>query len=188
MKARGEIRDYDSAGTLTAAGFEWTMRSAGQFLLLIPVVLFGACGAAAIAMAMEPNLQTLPHLLIAVFFLTLAWLTYQFRKRRNRPKGAIIFHADGKMTCPHGYPGYASARSFNVPWSEVSSIAAERESVSIYFRDGDVVTATYLPADATLHKVSVQLQLALTAIRDAVAQRAAPGRVASSPDLPIRID
>lgn len=187
MKARGEIRERDAEGTLIAAGFEWTKPSFGQHLLLIIVILLGALAAVAVTMAMQPNLEELPHLIIAAVFLALAVLTYQYRKHRSRPKGAIIFYADGEIAMPHGRPGNPDGRRFKVPWSEVSSIGTDAFSVVIYFRDGDIVSVAYPPADATLHKVAVQLQLALTAIREAAAQASKPRR-APAPETQIVID
>lgn len=190
MKApRGAIRITDSEGQLQIAGYEWHERSNKPFVFGVGVLLFAGLGIVALLLAMKSEvfIATIVVLAIAACFFGLSWIIHRRWSRWNGNVRSILFHANGHVEIPHGIPYHPKVRTFTVPWSEIASVSADQNSVVIYFRNGERNWITDRPADESSHKISVQIQHALAAIGEAVANATRPKR-APSPEGNVLID
>ena len=186
---RGEIRIQDHEGRLQTAGYVWGEKTSGPLFYAILAVVFGLLGFGAMM-----NISGRVNFGATLFFLAATGIFFGlavlfFKKSadsKGNPRG-VLFHADGRIELPYGLPRQPDIRILAARWPEVASISAERDDVAIYLRDGDKVWLTQPRRYETEHKISVQLQHALAAIRDAVADASMPRR-APSPDTPVVID
>lgn len=189
MKAAvGEIRTHDAEGRLQSAGYEWIEGSIKPFFLGLSTILFAVIGVGAILLAMKAYAMEGIVILtgICIVSCALAWLSHRKWSGLDT-RQIVVFHADGKIGLPNGLYNNRRARAFKQPWTEIASIAAEGHGVSLYFKDGAINGVAGAPRGVSAHKISVQLQLALTAIREAVAEASKPRR-APAPETQIVID
>jgi hypothetical protein len=173
---RGAIRERDAHGRLQIAGYEWSQRTIwpllyGLFMVVLAALALLALNAAVRSPAIESTLALL------VLAAALAFWAYRIRRRWKHYHNmrAMLFHADGRIQVPYGFayhrkPGFLTERRL----PDIASIAAEGTDVVVYYRSGDKDIIGTFPNRESEHKISVQLQLALTEMRDAIAQAARP--------------
>ena len=186
--AAGEIRNRDAEGRLESAGYEWIEGSLKCILLRISTALLAIIGAGALFLATktrEPD-GVMVLSAVGIVCLGLAWLSHRKWSGLDT-RQIVVFHANGSIGLPNGLYNNRRARAFRQPWTEIASIAAEGHGVCLYFKDGAVNGVAGAPRGVSAHKISVQLQLALTAMREAVAEGSKPRR-APAPETTIVID
>lgn len=93
-----------------------------------------------------------------------------FRRWGARPR-AMLFHADGRVTVPHGVPFYPRCTKLNAPHVSFATIEMRRwadgeHGVSVYTRDGDTIAGARGLDEWQARKIVVQLTCALHALRD----------------------
>lgn len=115
----------------------------------------------------------------------------------RRPR-ALIFHRDGRVEAPQGFPFFERTREMSRPHGEIASIEARqivtgeaakltayRYGVVVYLRSGGVIYVARRLDEFEAHKVAVQLSLALGDIRHELGnnsgrqRQAAPSRAAA---------
>lgn len=100
-----------------------------------------------------------------------------------RTPRSMIFHRDGRVEMPSGFPYHPQFLEMSQPHGEIVSIEARvapwqlpqnpfRHDVAVYRRDGDIVHVARLLRADEAHKVAVQLSLALNDMRSALANAA----------------
>jgi hypothetical protein len=163
------VREWDRQGRLLAAGFAWKEPRLWVFvcaILLVFVafglVLFGLMGASTRHYSVWSSSSFWSGLLLTVL-TGVVWWKYRLRD------AAVIFEREGRISTPHGFPGYRRRRQVEGHHSHIENIQAERSSngwdVLMYSHRGNIVCFGTTWHYGHAHKIAKQLNLALTELR-----------------------
>lgn len=169
----------DKSGRVIAIGVEWT--EFNIWAAALDALVDGVCAIVGFVMALAGVLAIISSalwLVVAAIGIALCVLPVVRRPFDlwRKPR-SVIFHRDGRVELPEGFPYHSSIREMSQPHREIVSIEARaayrqalddpiyKHDVAVFRRDGDIVHVAWRLRADEAHKVAVQLTHALAEIR-----------------------
>lgn len=180
-----KIREFDADGNLQKAGLHWVETRNG--FVQIGTMTMVACAFAFILTvgATSDTYGQRSGGAAVMFLITLGlFVIGALLFRHQSRKGATVFHRDGTIETPFGLPGYRERTKVGGSHVNIMSIESKAFSqtsmVLVYSVGGDTVCLAEGLTVVDAHKVAVQLVIALTEIRQSLAD----GTERNGPALP----
>lgn len=167
------IREYDERGVLKSAGYQWSAPENQFWITLttwtIVLGMFGTC--ISLLLFVQGVGGPVTFFSTFVFFGVLVWSPFANRHKRWIRR-RLLFNREGPITAPDGISIHREFR-FKDNQTGIRSIEAHgeysRAYVRLYWTNGNTTTISGGLSQDVAHKVATQLNIALTELRNAIA-------------------